>query len=206
LLAIDIARDVQVEFALLDLLDADHARAFGNPQPLVEDIDDPVDVYVAQAVLVAIFDVAAAGVDHEDALADAGVFLVDDDDTDGDAGAVKQVGRQTDDAFDVTFSNQVLADVGLGVAPEQYAVRRDASALPCAFQRTDDMQQVGVIALLVRRRTEILVAPVRIVKRVDAGAPAFVADVFDKQQHEDIVLVLADIHAAAKLIATGPEG
>jgi len=34
----------------------------------------------------------------------------------------------------------------------------------------------------------------------------FVADVFDEQQHEDIVLVLAGIHAAAKLIATGPEG
>jgi len=130
LLAIDIARDVQVEFALLDLLDADHARVFGNPQPLVEDIDDPVDVYVAQAVLVAVFDVAAAGVDHEDALADVGVFLIDDDDTGGDAGAVKQVGRRTDDAF----PNQVLADVGLGVAPEQYAVRQDASALPCAFQ------------------------------------------------------------------------
>jgi len=135
-----------------------------------------------------------------------GVFLVDDNDASGNAGAVKQVDKQTDDAFDVAFSNQVLADVGLGVATEQYAVRQNASALPCAFQRTDDMQQVGVIALFVRRRTEIPEAPVRIVKRVDAGAPAFVADVFDKQQHEDLVLVLTGIHAAAKLIATGPEG
>lgn len=117
-----------------------------------------------------------------------GIFLVDDNDASGNAGAVKQVGRETDDAFDVAFSNQVLADVGLGVAPEQYAVRQDASALPCTFQRTDDMQQVGVIALFVRRRTEILEAPVMIVKRVDAGAPALAADVFDKQQHEDTVL------------------
>jgi len=53
--AIDIARDVQVEFALLDLLDADHTRVFGNLQPLVKDIDDPVDVDVAQAVLVTVF-------------------------------------------------------------------------------------------------------------------------------------------------------
>ena len=67
------------------------------------------------------------------------VFLVYD--ASGDTGAVKQVGRQTDDAFDVAFSNQVLADVGLGIATEQYAVRQNASALPCAFQRTDDMQR-----------------------------------------------------------------
>jgi len=53
-----IARDVQVEFDLLDLLDlldADHARVFGNLQPLVKDIDDPVGVDVAQAVLVTVF-------------------------------------------------------------------------------------------------------------------------------------------------------
>lgn len=55
LLAIDIARDVQVEFVLLDLLDADHTRVFGNLQPLVKDIDNPVDVDVAQAVLVTVF-------------------------------------------------------------------------------------------------------------------------------------------------------
>ena len=60
--------------------------------------------------------------------------------------------------------------------------------------------------MFVRRRTEIMETPERIVKRVDAGAPAFVADVFDKQQHEDLVLVLACIHAAAKFIAAGPEG
>jgi len=176
LLAVDVARDIQVEFVLLNFQGADHARVFGNLQPFVENIDNPVDVHVAQAVLVTVFDVAAAGIDHEDAFAGMGVFLVDNDDTGRNAGAVEQIGRQADDAFDVTFSDQVLADVGFGVAPKQYAVRQNASALPGTFQRTDDMQQVGVIALLVRRRAEIMEAPVRIVKRVDAGAPAFVAE------------------------------
>ena len=78
LLTVDIARDVQVEFVLLDFLDADHSRVFWYLQPLVEYIDDLVNVHVAQAILVAVFEVAAAG---------------------GDASAVKQVGRQAYDAF-----------------------------------------------------------------------------------------------------------
>jgi hypothetical protein len=32
-----------------------------------------------------------------------------------------------------------------------------------------------------------------------------VADVLDEEQDEDVVLVLAGIHAAAKLVAAGPE-
>ena len=37
-------------------------------------------------------------------------------------------------------------------------------------------------------------------------AGVFVADVLDEQQDEDVVLVLAGIHAAAQFVAAGPEG
>ena len=37
-------------------------------------------------------------------------------------------------------------------------------------------------------------------------AGVFVADVFDEQQDEDVVLVLAGVHAAAEFVATGPKG
>ena len=37
-------------------------------------------------------------------------------------------------------------------------------------------------------------------------AGVLVADVLDEQQDQDIVLVLAGVHAAAQLVATGPEG
>ena len=37
-------------------------------------------------------------------------------------------------------------------------------------------------------------------------AGVFVADVFHEQQDEDVVLVLAGIHAAAQFVAAGPEG
>ena len=37
-------------------------------------------------------------------------------------------------------------------------------------------------------------------------AGVFVADVLDEQQDEDVVLVLAGVHAAAQFVAAGPEG
>ena len=117
-----------------------------------------------------------AGVDHEDALAGVGVFLVDDDDAGGDAGAVEQVGGQADDALDVALADQVAADVGLGIAAEQHAVRQDAGAFAGALERADDVQQVGVVALLGGRRAEGLEAVVRVVERVEAGAPALVGE------------------------------
>ncbi len=37
-------------------------------------------------------------------------------------------------------------------------------------------------------------------------AGVFVADVLDEQQDQDVVLVLTGVHAAAQLIAAGPQG
>lgn len=34
----------------------------------------------------------------------------------------------------------------------------------------------------------------------------FVADVFDEEEDEDVVLILAGVHAAAEFVATGPKG
>jgi hypothetical protein len=36
-------------------------------------------------------------------------------------------------------------------------------------------------------------------------AGVFVTDVLDEQEDEDVILVLAGVHAAAQFIATGPE-
>ena len=105
-----------------------------------------------------------------------GVFLIDDDDAGRDAGAVKEVGGQADDALDVALADEVAADVGLGIAAEEHAVRQNAGAFAGALERADDVQQIGVIALLGGRRAEGLEALVRVVERVDAGAPAFVAE------------------------------
>ena len=49
-------------------------------------------------------------------------------------------------------------------------------------------------------------APFGIVDRRIRHAGVFVADVLDEQQDQDVVLVLAGVHAAAQLVATGPKG
>jgi hypothetical protein len=37
-------------------------------------------------------------------------------------------------------------------------------------------------------------------------AGVFVADVFNEKEDEDVVFVLAGVHAAAEFVAAGPEG
>ena len=155
-LTVDVARQVQVELVALDLLERNHARIFIDLQPLVEHIHDLVNILRAQAVLGTILHVARAGVDHEDAFAGLCILLVDHDDAGGDARAIKQIGRQTDDALDVALAHQRAADVGFGIAAEEHAMRQDARAFARALERAHDVQQVGVIALFGGRRAERL--------------------------------------------------
>jgi len=115
-----------------------------------------VDVHGAEAVFVAVLEVAGAGVDHEDAFAGVGVFLVDDDDAGGDAGAVEEVGGEADDAFDVALTDEIAADFGFGVASEENAVGQDAGSFAPAFEGADDVEEVGVIALFGWRGAEVL--------------------------------------------------
>ena len=69
-----------------------------------------LEVLLAEAVLRAVLLEALGGINHEDALAGGGVFLVEHDDAGGDARAEEEIGRQTDDAFDVTTLNEVAAN------------------------------------------------------------------------------------------------
>ena len=176
LLAVDVARQVQVVFVALDLLEGHHARVFLDFRALVEDVHDLVDVLGAQAVLGAVLHKSAAGVDHEDAFPRLGMLLVDHDDAGRDARAVEQVGRQADDALDVALAHQGATDVCFRVPTEQHPVRQDAGAFAGALERAYDVQQVGVIALSGRRHAEGFKTVVGIVVRVEPGAPAFIGE------------------------------
>jgi hypothetical protein len=54
LLGVDITREVEIELVLLNLLEAHHLGVFCNFEPLIENIDDLMDVLRAQAVLGAV--------------------------------------------------------------------------------------------------------------------------------------------------------
>jgi hypothetical protein len=175
-LAVDVPRKVEVELVSLDLREGDHARVFRYGESPVEDVYDLVDVHVAQAVLWAVLHEAVASVDHEDTLAGLRLFLVDDHDAGGNAGAVKDIGGQADDALDVPLADESAADIGLGVAAEKHAVRQDARSLAGCLERADNVQQVAVVALFRRRHPEGHEATERVVQRVEAVAPALVGE------------------------------
>ena len=128
-----------------------HAGVARDVNLLGESIDDAMDVLLAQAVLVAVLNEALGGVDHEHALAAGGVLLVEHKDAGGDTGAVEEVGGQADDALEIAGADELLADHGLGIAAEEHAVGQDAGGFARALHRADDVEQVGVVALLGRR-------------------------------------------------------
>jgi len=176
--AVDVAREVEVEVVLrvADLRHRHHARVARDFGLAREDVHDLVDVLGAQAVLRAVLDEALGGVDHEDALAGGCVFLVEHDDAGGDARAIEEIRGQPDDGLDVAALHEVLADDGLGIAAEEDTVRENARAFAAGLERADDVQQVGVVALLGGRHAVVREALEGVVGRVEAGAPAFVAE------------------------------
>ena len=153
--AVDVAREVEVELVLLDLRRSRPCGSIsGTSRRLLKTSTILWMSMVAEAVLGAVLHEARAGVDHEDALAGVGVFLVDDDDAGGDAGAVEEVGGQADDALDVAFADEGAADIGFGIAAEEDAVGQNAGAFAGALERADDVEQIGVVALPGGRRAE----------------------------------------------------
>ena len=96
--------------------------------------------------------------------------LVEDQDRGRDAGAEEQIGRQADDGFQQVLLDQLLADLALGAAPEQHAVRHDDANPALAFDgRLDHVADEGVVALALGRRP----APEAVVRIVlgHLGAP-----------------------------------
>ena len=174
LAGVDVAGEVEVEVVLGigDFIVRDESREAVVFFLVGEDINDLVKITFAEAVLVAVLHEALAAVDHEDALAGGGVFLIEDEDAGGDAGAVEEVGREADDALEVAGADELLTDDGLGIAPEEDAVRENAGAFALALHGTDDVEQKRVVTLLGRRDapSEALVG---VGLGCQAGAPCF---------------------------------
>ena len=194
--AVDVARQVEVEVVLRvgNLGQRHHPGVARDVGLLGEGVDDAVDVLLAQAVLVAVLDEPLGGVDHEHALAGGGVLLVEHHDAGGDAGAVEEVGGQADDALEIAGANELLADRGLGIAAEENAMGQDAGGFARALHRADDVQQVGVVALLGGR-----LAPGEALEGVlrwrDAGGPGLVGE----RRIGDDVVVGAELLAVLEL-------
>ena len=166
--AINITGNIQVILVfLLNLVIGNEPGILGVIYDLlIECGNDFVDVPLAQAVLVAILYEVMAGIDHKNALTLGCIGLVDDDNTGRDAGTIKQVGRQTDDALDITLIDDGLADGGLCIAAEQNAVRKNDRSLAGAFQGLQDMEKPRKVAVFFGRSVTIAVKTAIILKAV----------------------------------------
>ena len=101
----------------------------GNFQAFGKGVDDFVDVLFTQAVFVAVFDEIFGRVNHKHVaaadhfgffivgkLGGLGVFFVNHNNAGRNARAVKQVGRQADNAFNQALFEQFGTDFGFGIA------------------------------------------------------------------------------------------
>ena len=77
-----------------------------------------MNILFPQAVLVAVLYIAFAGVNHKNAGTISSILFVQHQDTGRNSRAIEQVGRQTNNAFDITSVNDLFADVSLGIATE----------------------------------------------------------------------------------------
>ena len=155
--AVDVAREVEVEVVLrvADLRQRDHARVAGHFGQAREGVHDHVEVLGAEAVLVAVFDEALGGIDHEDALAGGGVFLVEHEDAGRDARAVEQIRRQADDALDVAAPDDLAADGRFRAAPEEDAVGEIDGRFARALEAGEDVEHKSEITVLLGRNAEL---------------------------------------------------
>ena len=145
----DIAREIEVEAVALDFGEGDGAGVVGDGEAGFPDVDDAAHVALAEAVLGAVLREAVLGVDQEDAgrLGGGGAGLVEHEDARGDAGAEEKVGREPDDAGDEAAAQEPAADLELGAAAEEDAVREDdGGAAGAGLHRGDDVEEEGVVA------------------------------------------------------------
>ena len=147
---IHITRDIQVVVVLLDLAPLGGAAELGDALPFPVGADDALDVLGAELVLIAHLFKALTGVDEDDVVGILSL-LFQHQNAGGDAGAVEDVGREADDGIEViAIFDEVAADVPLGTATEEHAVRKDAGHGGADVQMVDHLLDEGEVGLGLR--------------------------------------------------------
>ena len=150
---VNIASDVQVISVLLfNLVIGNEASILGiGSNLLVKSRDDPVNITLAQTVLVAVLYVSTAGINHKDALSVCSTLFVNHENTSSNAGAVEQVCREADDTLDPVLLDNCLSDGGLGISSEQNTMRKDNGSFTVCLQCLKNMHEPSIVAILLRR-------------------------------------------------------
>ena len=125
-----------------------------------------MDVAFAQTVLGAVLHKIVTRVNHKDAIAFGGVFLVHHDNAGGNAGAVEKVRRESDNALDVAAVDNVLAEGFFGVATEKYAVGQNHRRLARGLERLENVKKPSVVTVLFGRTIVVAVKATKFLQAV----------------------------------------
>ncbi len=144
---IDVAGDVEVELVFLHLAEVGHVAELFLAAALPVGGDDALDVLGAEVVLIPHLFKALAGIDEQDVVRVLAAFFQHED-AGGNAGAVKDVRWQADDGVEVVAGvDEVAADVLLGPATEQHAMRQYAGHGGPVIQVVDHVLHKGEVRL-----------------------------------------------------------
>ena len=148
---VHVATDVEVVVVLLnDLRFVHEAAVFRQLAFLSENEVDLFNVLGTELVLVLAFSVFVVGIDKEHLAAQGvGLVFVCDDDTGGDARAVKEAGRQAHDGLDHVVIDEKLADEFFLATPKQHTMGHDGGHVAVwlkAGQHVLDKHEVGLLS------------------------------------------------------------
>ena len=96
---------------------------------VVECRDDLIDVLLTQPVLISIFYITTARINHKDALTVRCAFFINHEYAGSYAGAVKQVCRKADNALNPVFLYNCFSNSRFGISTEQNTMRENNRSL-----------------------------------------------------------------------------
>ena len=159
---VHVAPDVEREVVGLNRGEVHQPRVAGFLQLVGKHVVNFLDVLGAQHILLFTLGVVLIGVDNEHlVLQVVGLALVEHHHAGRNAGAVKQLRRQADDAFQHVGPQHSLPDFLFLTAPEQHSVRHHHHHLAAALAAGQHVLHKHKVGLLARFGREAIGEPLR---------------------------------------------
>jgi len=148
---VHIAADVAVEVFGFNLFDRYQPGIAFDVLPLAIHMDDLGDIFGTEKVLRLALAIFPIRIDEEDVLALSRTLLVHHQYAGGNACAVEQPGRQSNDGFEPATLDEVFPRLSFFATSKQHPVRHDGGHFPVGLQHGQHMldeHEIGLLALL----------------------------------------------------------
>ena len=113
-----------------------------------------MNILFSEAVFITIFNKSFAGINHKKPFLIVrkffcylSVFHIQHNDTGRNTRAIKQIGRQSNNSFNAPFFKNVFTNFSFHVSSKQDPMRQDTRPFSRTFQRFNDVEKKGIIAI-----------------------------------------------------------